>query len=429
MKIFEDEQSRVAVIGTGGSARNFLDIHKPKGRVDFFTSSGEGVFCGKPVNAISKLAALNYDAIVIAIYEYTDLLPALERLSDNPLYWYDNVEKQLLKMNDLCADGQGQLYAEEEILTVVYDFRIAPPTFDFLNFLVHAKLEANRRRLRTLNIIFCPGDKGGFREDIDFFSEEEMHFRFNNLLIPLISLVDPHARFVVCYSRRQAREYFYTATHVFPTDHSFKQPKASHFFSELLRFYNNGTPIAILRASDNAKNKVCQWARARNIDLDNTIVISLRECPAHVERNSVLPVWHKVAKALKSRGYYVVVLRDTDKAMLPLGWEGIFDFPEAALSVHLRFALYELCWFNLMTSNGAQALVSLSQACRYVLFGMYNPTCSSNTEAHLKKIGIIPGTAQRISAAPGQYLDWSDISENNPFAVSDILAAVDKYCH
>ncbi|GEA11676.1 hypothetical protein [Alteromonas sp. KUL49] len=421
MNNFSHPDHKVAVIGTGGSAKALLEHEEINGEITYFSSMDSGSFNGRPIHALSSMLTRNFDAYIVAIYDYSELLEVLEKLPQNRLYWFDNTQKKLVKIGDLYNDKNQLSIKESQILTVIYDFRVTPPTYDFLNFMVHAKLTANKLGLTTIKVIFCPGDKAGFREDISFFSIDEMNFRFNNLLLPLISLVDKHANFSVCRTREEARLLYRQASHRFPLEHNFLRPKAVHFFDELLRFHTSGTSIAILESSAFYQEKVKSWASARKITLDKTVVVTLRECDAHHERNSHLPTWKSVCMELISKGMNVVVIRDTEKALLPLNWDGVYECSEAALSVHMRFALYELCHINLMTSNGAQALVSLSPRCKYILFGMLNPSCTSNTVSHLTRIGIVPGSDQRISAREGQYLDW------NAITTESVMAAMNRF--
>ncbi|MCU7555000.1 hypothetical protein OCL06_10345 [Alteromonas sp. ASW11-19] len=403
----------IAVIGTGSSAKSFVESFGANKKLCFYNSQGEGEFIGQQVRHLATLQKDHYDIVVVAVYDYAELTEQLDKLTDAPLYWFNAVSHELTQLSDLYGDNNDHFIAKADVLTVVYDFRVAPPTYDLLNFLVRCKLEANQQNAQSLEVIFCPGDKQGFRKDIDFFSVEEMNFRIVNLLLPLVKLVDPNASIFLAHSRREARERFESAPKRFPSKHDFLRPQPRHFFYELFEFMGDKQSHMILNASAFYREKVNQWSSSRGLNFTQTVVITLRESSAHNARNSDLKLWRNIADRLLTSGLDVVIVRDTETALLPLSWEGIYEFPEAALNVHMRLALYEQVRFNVAVSNGSQALMSLSKSCKYLLFGMHNTTCTSNTAEHLKKIGMIYGNSQRLGAVDGQYLCWDEVTEVN----------------
>jgi hypothetical protein len=405
-------EQKVAVVGTGGSAQKYLNSANQQGRFDYYNSSGTGSFNGQIVRPLTELNIDHYDRILIAIYRYDEVLYLIDRIDSIPVYWFNGLDGTVELLDDVFRDNTSDVITFDNRLAVIYDLRVSPPTYDFLVYLVRCKLEANRRAMTSISVIVCPGDNYGFRHDIDFFSVEEMNFRIVNLFLPLVKLVDPTAAFYLCNSRFEAREMFKNAKHRFPIDHNFHTPVARHFYYELFEFLAQSVPLAILRASDFYKNKVLDWAIARRLVLANTIVITLRESGAHNSRNSNISEWYKVSSELINTGYDVIILRDTDKALEPLYWEGTHQFSEASLSVNLRLALYELSRVNLAVSNGAHALCSLS-VCRYILFGMLDDTCSATTAEHLHKIGMFKGCEQRVGAGEGQYLSWGQPTSAN----------------
>lgn len=404
---------KIAVIGTGGSATSLLESIAQPVDIDFFNSAGEGEFEGQAVAAIGELDTALYDEIYLAVYDYGQIINQLKQTDGVIYYWFNNLEKKIYRLDDLYNDTEERFIPSDKVLTVLYDFRISPPTYDFLIFLVRCKLEALRRGAETMEIILCPGDKFGFRENIDFFSLDEMNFRLVNLLLPLVKLVDNAASVVVARSRREARIHFRSAPNRFPDEHNFVKPVARHFYYELFEFVDDSFSHMILKSNAFYRNKVHEWAKARGLDVTRSVVITLRENQAHLARNSNLKEWQNIADNLVKQGFRVIVLRDTETALQPLHWEGVELFSEASFNVNLRLGLYELCRFNVAVSNGAQSLLSLSKACRYVLFGMNNVSCTSNTEAHLEKIGMMQGEEQRFGAFEGQYLCWDPVNKQN----------------
>ena len=396
----------VAVVGTGGSADKYLKAVETGTTCDFFNSAGDGTVNGQPVKPLQHLCDSQYDCVVIAIYDYADVLPLMKLSGDTPVFWFNGLSGELTLLDDIYQDNQSLFPAKDDVLTVVYDLRVAPPTFDFLVFLVRCKLEADERGLSSLAVIICPGDKQGFRANIDFFSVEEMNDRVMNLFLPVTNMIDPAASFYLARSRMDARQRFMSADHQFPENHNFLRPAGRHHYYEMFPFIEQKTEHQIIDATEFDKAKISDWAKSRHLDISRCICITLRECGAHQSRNSQLDEWKRVAKNLVAKGYPVVVIRDTAKAMTPLGWgEGIWELPEAALMVNLRLAVYQLCRLNMTVSSGAQVLCYFSGS-HYLCFGMVDETCSSNTLAHLEKIGFHYGRNQLTGAKDGQYLCW-----------------------
>ncbi|GAA6185395.1 hypothetical protein [Aliiglaciecola sp. NS0011-25] len=412
---------KIAVVGTGGSAQKFLDSTEFEGQIDFFNSSGEGRFNNQPIHNLTSLNIDDYDTVVLAIYRYEEVIHLLDRIEQVPLYWFNGVDGSITLLKDIYNDKESFFITNKQRLTVVYDLRISPPTYDILTFLVKCKLVANEKNLSALNVIVCPGDKGGFRDNIDFFSLDEMNHRLTNLLIPLIKLIDPAASLHLCSDRRQARNIFQASQHRFPTDHNFSQPIGRHHFYELFPYIDSKTDHQLVCSSEFYKSKVFKWFDDNNINHQKSITITLRESTAHIERNSNLAVWRDVSEKLNVLGYSVVIVRDTETALEPLGWGNVTEFPEASLNVFLRTALYQTSWLNLAVSNGAGVLCFLSKGCNYIYFGMYQEACTATTYEHLEKIGIVKDKNQIKGAQGDQYLSWLDVTSEN------VLSEVHKY--
>ncbi len=84
------------------------------------------------------------------------------------------------------------------------------------------------------------------------------------------------------------------------------------------------------------------------------ITITLRETKIWPHRNSDIPAWLRFAHDLRRKGENVIFIRDTAKAMEPLG-----DFetdPLASVSLEMRMARYQTAKANLFVSNGPATL-------------------------------------------------------------------------
>ncbi|WJG10584.1 hypothetical protein [Aliiglaciecola sp. LCG003] len=414
-------KQKVAVVGTGGSAQQYLDSHALRNCMEFFNSTGKGDFNGRSIRPLTELNVGDYDKVVIAIYRYDEVLHLIDKIDSVPVYWFNALDGSLKQLSDLFADNNDNFITNQQRLTVIYDLRISPPTYDFLTFLVKCQLEAEKRKLCSLSVIICPGDKHGFRSDIDFFSLDEMNFRVTHLLFPLVKLVDPKASLHYCSDRFEARRLFNFATHKFPEQHNFVKPVARHYYYEFFDDINSGVEHRKITSSDFYREKISQWFDNNNINRDKVVTITLRESTAHSERNSALLEWKKVAEILSVNGYCVVIIRDTDQALMSIEWDNVSEFSAAAMDVELRTALYESSLINLGVCNGPAILCFLSTKCRYLFFGMYQKSCTSNTYEHLERVGISKGKNQIRGASEDQYISWLDETSVN------IISEVNKY--
>jgi hypothetical protein len=84
------------------------------------------------------------------------------------------------------------------------------------------------------------------------------------------------------------------------------------------------------------------------------VTITLREADHWPHRNSNIPAWLRFAHDLRWEGHNVVFIRDTAKAMEPIG-----DFetdPLASFDLQMRMARYQSAKANLFVSNGPVTL-------------------------------------------------------------------------
>ncbi|TPV61965.1 hypothetical protein FJ444_01465 [Aestuariibacter sp. GS-14] len=407
------KKQQVAVIGTGSSAEQYLSTVDVSCDFTFFNSSGQGEFRGQSVQALSSLRCDAFDSIVIAVYDYGELLPLINGVEDARLHWFDAKKSELMYLTDPYFDNPQACLDNRSVLTVIYDMRVAPPTFDFLVFLVKCRLVANERKLARLKVIIAPGDNNGFRANIDFFSVSEMNFRVTHLLLPLVKLVDPTADLHLVGNRAEARKLFQSAEFCYPENHNFVNPVAKHHYFELFRFMDADIEHRIVEPSEICRRQLIEWLSTRDVVRDKLVTITLRESDAHTGRNSQVEIWREVASRLVNSGYDVVVVRDTAKALIPLDWDGVVECPLAAVDVEMRAALYDLSWLNLAISSGPLALCLLMKQCRYILFGMYNASCTSNTYEHLERIGFAKDCDQIKGGGDGQFICWNDVTAEN----------------
>lgn len=91
---------------------------------------------------------------------------------------------------------------------------------------------------------------------------------------------------------------------------------------------------------------------------DKMIVITLREAPYILDRNSNLPAWQAFARKRQAEGYEIIFVRDTAKADEPM--EGFDTHREAALDLEARHELYSRAFCNVSIATGPTSLMMFS---------------------------------------------------------------------
>ena len=101
-----------------------------------------------------------------------------------------------------------------KILQCIYDLAIAPCSYDFFAFLLSAEHHRVRNDFESINLIFLPGPKNGYRADelrTDFQNEQF----FQNVILPGIALLPS----IKSFSKLSTRQDF--ISHKFPDNNIF----------------------------------------------------------------------------------------------------------------------------------------------------------------------------------------------------------------
>lgn len=256
-----------------------------------------------------------------------------------------------------------------------YDLGKAPSSYDFLSWLVHAKMQAGNRPLEVQFI-----NEGNWRKDGLPLSSDDRQWMMDHVLRPALRLVDA------------------------------KEGKGGAEFGYMLKPVVEGGkhfPVPKFQATDKAKEFVAKFKAQSDKPL---IVITTRETDYWPERNSNMDAWLKFAKHLWMAEYRVVFVRDTNKIheVLPK----VETAPWASIDLDLRMALYEAADLNMAVNNGPCHLLYFSDS-EYVVFNQLVdgvPGCSPDWWAG--NIGVDVGN-QYPWSGPGQTLAWLEDSADN----------------
>jgi hypothetical protein len=209
-------------------------------------------------------------------------------------------------------------------MNVYYDLAVSPVSYDFLAFLVKARVAANAAGAEDLHVSIVPKTDGlgGFSRDWGGYDAEETRWRLWNIVLPACQL----ARATV--SLLPDREGF--AADGVPHHHA----------KELIQ----AGKIAPLSASPHAIAMVDeQLARFTK----PVITVTIRETN-DTARNSNAPEWQKFWGSLEGR-FGMIWLPDARRAMQA-------SFGAVVQSIDLRAALYQRAAMNLFVANGPSAL-------------------------------------------------------------------------
>ncbi|HEV2263950.1 MAG TPA: hypothetical protein VGR79_05395 [Stellaceae bacterium] len=297
-------------------------------------------------------------------------------------------------------------------MVVYYDLAVYPISYDICWFLVWADFQRQRQNLRHLHCIFLPIEDHqtrifppGYDAVVDRTSRE---WRFQNICVAMMPLIRASAGFTVCNSRAQAKGLSLLVNHRWMDPNSAGQyPPLSVIYRNLVASVAQNDPDWGLRAPEQGLRYIRTWFDAR-ANGRKVVVVTLRQYAVDKERNSRTADWLTFLRALDQTEYFPVLVRDTDCALvLDESFEGVALCNEAAWSIGLRAALYEVAFMNMFVNCGPASLCILNPRTRYMLFKIIVPGIHLASEATLRDMGFEPGT-QPPFAGPFQRWIWED---------------------
>ena len=304
-----------------------------------------------------------------------------------------------------------RLFTNDGTLHLFYDLAVSPITFDFAWALTLAEHERIKRRLRRIHVVIVPGWDEGLRDEgpeyEDKVDREARRWRIGNILLPLAQLLPSATAITICASRRQALAIRLATSQAYPLGYWPIQPIA-HYPGTLIQAAERGeTIVQPLTAPIQAQRYVEQWLATR-LDGRKLLTITLRQYGFMERRNSNIAAWVEFASGLNPAEYLVVFVPDTDTALNPPDMElaGFARFPEAALSLPLRMALYQHAWLNMMINNGPFGLCMFGDA-RYLMFKIITSDVPQTTEMMMQSLGFRLNQTPAFST-PYQRWVWED---------------------
>jgi tetratricopeptide (TPR) repeat protein len=294
-------------------------------------------------------------------------------------------------------------------LLAIYDLAVSPTSYDFTTFLALADLERRRAGATATHVIFVPASGEGFWNN-ESFDVDQKRWRVRNMLAPLCWLWPSCRGVTILTARDDARRWVAAqGSRIFPAGYSLDHPVADAFqWAAVAAEYACGEDVPSWTAPAQAQAFVRRWLQARAQDR-RTVVITLREAKYHDEINSDIAAWAAFARQLDSRRYLPVIVRDTEAGFdtLPKELEGLTIFPEAALNVEIRAALYEQCFIGLSVCTGPMQLQWLNPVCRFIIFRLLVAGSTRSQPTPLRSLGLEVG-GQLATRGRHHRLIWED---------------------
>lgn len=219
-----------------------------------------------------------------------------------------------------------------KFLTAVYDLSEGTIGYDFVTWLVRAKLEQQRRGADRLHVVILPKTDGlgGFARHWGSHDAEATYWRLWHIVIAACPLAD--ATVTLAPDR-----YFNAFGDLW-------QPKGkAHLLGPLVAAARAGESIPLLKPTAAAIRFVRQWTSS-----ERCVTLTLRS-NAQDGRDSSAD-WLLFADWLRGRGWQPLLVPDT--AISLSAQSGLF----ATLSIDLRAALYARAAMNCFCHNGPMVL-------------------------------------------------------------------------
>ena len=281
---------------------------------------------------------------------------------------------------------------EEELIYSIYDLKIAPITFDIIEFLIHSEYEANRLGKKGFVIVFVP--VGSSQMKTDWAPEDNWAFyhsvydsdyklwAFHNIVLP-ITLLAPKCKGIYILPRRADIFEFIGKKPVIPE--LYDGINLRHIdVKELYNKINRPNLVEGLRASEQGKRYIKNWRSANKVN-NPVVTITLRQTKFDKARNSNIKAYVKFAHYLQDSGYFPVVVPDTENTFSTAdSFPGIYIFTECAWNMGLRMALYESAYLNYFSPNGPSRLAVWNSKVSYISMNSLPENSIVTTEEYYK---------------------------------------------
>ncbi|MFH1027058.1 MAG: tetratricopeptide repeat protein, partial [Pseudomonadota bacterium] len=328
---------------------------------------------------------------------------------------------------------KGQHATANDTLVAYYDITIYPESFDFCHFLSAA--EAYRKRIGAgsiqMVIMAAPDEGWKYRgmtpEEWQKCLKTTSWWRIQNLIVPLANMLSTIWDIRVMTNRAECVNHWQNARYHYPVEKvTHDVPIYQAYRESLFELYRGGLSN-LLEAPAAANQYVEQILDTLGLSNKRLIVVTIREAIFCSERNSNIPAWIALAEDLRTAGYGVIIIPDTDTALTGTSLLDNCTLPVnvlAAFNLYIRLAFYQRAYLNLFAHGGAAQLAMLGARTRYIVFFLVQQPSESTASTFLANLGFRFG--QQTPYPFQRAIDQSDTLENMQREVWALLREMDS---
>ena len=301
---------------------------------------------------------------------------------------------------------------KNDSMIAVYDLDKINCSYDFVIFFQNAILYKKKKNIKTLDLCLIKGSVDGFKKNQ--FSREindkldNAISRLNNIVIPAIMMFRKHYRnFYLIDKREEANKILNKYQNFFPHNFHLKMDKGFYCRESVwarLEENHKEVDLAELYVPEVLTKKII-----RKINTQKKIIsITLRESSFRTERNSIIKEWESFVEYLERKGYYVIVLRDTETVYRDNLFEKNIIFPHASYDLYLRSAIYKISYANYFVNSGPSIICWVNNY-KSIFFKAWG--IKENREANEDNLGIEKNEQSKVLDNNMHFL-VGDIDEN-----------------
>jgi tetratricopeptide (TPR) repeat protein len=332
----------------------------------------------------------------------------------------------------LQAHGEDASSAANDRLVVYYDITIYPESFDFCFFLLAA--EAYRQRIGAgsiqMMIMADAGEGWKFRslspEEWQKYLTTTTWWRIQHMVVALANMLPTVSDIRVMTNRAECDRIWQTARYHYPVKSVAHDVPIYQAYREALHELYRGNLLNLLEAPAAANLYVEQILNTLGLAAKRLIVITLREAIFCPERNSNIPAWISLAEELRTAGYAVIIIPDTDTVLTGTSLLDSCTLPVnvlAAFNLYIRLAFYQRAHVSLFANGGPFLLAMVGARTRYMTFIKVVKATIQTETAFLENLGFRFG--QQTPYPFQRIVDQPDTLENLQREVWGLLHEMD----
>ena len=281
-----------------------------------------------------------------------------------------------------------RLNRDSKKLFIIYDLEVNSPSYNFIHFIYASQVYAKRHRIRHIALVICADNRHHSRQWKalhDTYSASSLSRRSSNLLMQISDLF-PIIKERHLISNRNALPTLVGKNYALPSSSVQLSPfDWQGYLWKALRS-NEKMPLPFIARTDCLQFQ----QNLNNINKKSLpiVVITIRQSVFDTVRNSDIPSNLSFANYLVSKGYFPVIIPDSDS--LDQSW--IYDNLNftclgivAAKDVVFRYWLYREAFLNIFVPNGPMGLCYYNADVRYLIMKFVLPG-SCVTPDNLKSI-------------------------------------------